>query len=452
MNNRFSVVDREVPYLHEKQIERESHQLLEEYEIKFGHKATVPIPIEKITEIQLQLTLEFKDMKSLFPFADVHGAIWFEEGIVGIDQSLDPDVNPPMLGRYHFTLAHEIGHWCLHRRLYKDNPNQMRLFDDGTRQPDVVCRSSERKKPVEWQADAFSASLLMPRSMVYQAWMEYHDGDDQEAEMATLRPAYSPGSPASPTILPLNIPTDINDARLITGLVYVGANRPATGVSWNEAARYVNWLNTSQGYSPAYKFATQPGDVGYSSNANLSLWTPMDPGYLASNQFRNSQAKYFLPSMDEWYKAAYYDPNANGGTGGYWDFPTGSDAVPTAVSGGTAPGTAVYNQPINQGPADITSAGGLSPYLVMGMGGNVFEWTETEIDLVNDNPSSLRGMRGGHWVSVSGSLSASIRNLDPPTSENNDIGFRVASIPEPSSAVLLMLASVGLWQRRKRSS
>jgi formylglycine-generating enzyme required for sulfatase activity len=41
-----------------------------------------------------------------------------------------------------------------------------------------------------------------------------------------------------------------------------GANRPATGVSWNEAARYVNWLNTSNGLAPAYKFATQPGEVG----------------------------------------------------------------------------------------------------------------------------------------------------------------------------------------------
>jgi hypothetical protein len=191
MSNRFSVVDREVPYLHEKQIEQEARVLLEEYEIKFGYKPTAPIPIERIAEIQLQLTLEFKDMKSLFPFADVHGAIWFDEGIIGIDQSLDPDINPPMLGRYHFTLAHEIGHWCLHRQLYKDNPNQLRLFDDGSRQPDVVCRSSERKKPVEWQADAFAASLLMPRSLVYEAWMEHHNGDDQEAEMATLRPAYA---------------------------------------------------------------------------------------------------------------------------------------------------------------------------------------------------------------------------------------------------------------------
>ena len=191
MSNRFSVVDREVPYLHVKQIERETRALLEAYEFKFSRKVTPPVPVEKITEIQLQLTLEFKDMKSLFPFADVHGAIWFEEGIIGIDQSLDPDVNPLMLGRYHFTLAHELGHWCLHRQHYKENPNQPRLFDDGARVPDVVCRSSERKKQVEWQADAFAASLLMPKPLLLQAWMEFHDGDDQPAEMATLRPEYA---------------------------------------------------------------------------------------------------------------------------------------------------------------------------------------------------------------------------------------------------------------------
>jgi hypothetical protein len=53
-----------------------------------------------------------------------------------------------------------------------------------------------------------------------------------------------------------------------------GANRPATGVSWNEAARYVNWLNTSQGYSPAYKFATQPGQGGYMQCR--TTWTMWD--------------------------------------------------------------------------------------------------------------------------------------------------------------------------------
>ena len=37
----------------------------------------------------------------------------------------------------------------------------------------------------------------------------------------------------------------------------------ATGISWNEAARFVNWLNESQGSPHAYKFTHQPGDAGY---------------------------------------------------------------------------------------------------------------------------------------------------------------------------------------------
>ena len=157
----------EVPFLHEKQIEREAEVLIQEFELKFRKVDAPPVPVDDIVELHLQLALELKDMKSLFTFADVHGAIWFEEGLIGIEQSLDPETDPKRLGRYRFTLAHEAGHWQLHRSHYISQPGQRVLFDDGSRMPDVVCRSSERKKPVEYQADAFAANLLMPRKMIY---------------------------------------------------------------------------------------------------------------------------------------------------------------------------------------------------------------------------------------------------------------------------------------------
>ena len=156
---------------------------------------------------------------------------------------------------------------------------------------------------------------------------------------------------------------------------------PATGVSWYEAARFTNWLNISQGFPAAYKFGAQPRDAGYDANANNELWVDGDAGFDAANPFRNSQAQYFLPSVDEWYKAAYYDP----ATGGYWDFPNGSDTAPMAVASGTDPNTAVYLQPVEHGPADIMQAGGLSPYGVMGLGANVDEWEETAFHLINDH-------------------------------------------------------------------
>ncbi|KKK48920.1 hypothetical protein LCGC14_3140280, partial [marine sediment metagenome] len=145
------------------------------------------------------------------------------------------------------------------------------------------------------------------------------------------------------------------------------ADHPATGVSWNEAARFVNWLNTSEGLTPAYKFAVQPGGDGYNANVNIELWQPGDLGYNSENFFRNDLAAYFLPSVDEWYKAAYNDPSGN-----YFNYPTGYDTLPDSVPSGTNEDTAVYDHATAKGPADITLAGGLSPYGTMGQGGNVW--------------------------------------------------------------------------------
>ncbi len=198
-----------------------------------------------------------------------------------------------------------------------------------------------------------------------------------------------------------------------------GANRPATGVSWNEAARFVNWLNTSQGFQAAYKFTTN------GVNDNIALWAPGDVGYDANNLFRNSLAQYVLPSFDEWYKAAYYDPN----TSTYYDYPTGSNIQPMPVASGTAAGTAVYNQAFQQGPADITRAGGLSPFGVMGLGGNIWKFLETESDLVNNSPSSARGMRGGNWnFDFNVLLSSSCGGCSTDPTVSSTIGFRVASV------------------------
>lgn len=224
-----------------------------------------------------------------------------------------------------------------------------------------------------------------------------------------------------------------------------GVNRPATGIGWYEAAKYVNWLNTSTGGTAAYKF---------DSSGNFQMWSAGDVGYNANNMFRNRLAKYVIASRDEWYKAAYGSPD-----GTWYNYPTGSDSVPIPVSGGTNTNTAVYMQ---FAPADIDNAGGLSAWGTMGQGGNVWEWNENTYYGNNDN-AYVRELRGGSWEQswdnsdTSFLMDSSNRHFysNESTLEggNGDyflFGFRVAMIPEPSSLSLLALGGVVVALRKRK--
>jgi len=236
-----------------------------------------------------------------------------------------------------------------------------------------------------------------------------------------------------------------------------GANKPATYVSWNEAARFVNWLNTQKGFAPAYKFTT--GGV----NDNIALWTSGQTlDYDSANPYRSLRAKYFLPSKDELYKAAYYNPSEQV----YYDFANGKNTAPTQVASGTADNTAVwgfFGVP-GAGPADVDQAGGLSPYGVMGLNGNVYEKEEDSWNSLNNDPTASRAIRGGSWLdsntlwlSSSGRLDFQGQSWLAPTWSDDDVGFRVASldqeaiVPEPSMMVIGTLFGLGgLVAKRRR--
>jgi hypothetical protein len=171
---------KKVPYLQEEQIERDAAALLAEYAQARSVVIAPPIPIEDIVEKHLKLGIEFDDMHRLFKHPrsglgldpDILGAIWFDGRRIVIDESLDPEENPSKEGRYRFTLAHEGGgHWRLHRHLFAKDPKQVSLFNEPA-PPSVVCRSSQAKEPVEWQADFYASCLLMPLKLVMAAWDE----------------------------------------------------------------------------------------------------------------------------------------------------------------------------------------------------------------------------------------------------------------------------------------
>ena len=222
-------------------------------------------------------------------------------------------------------------------------------------------------------------------------------------------------------------------------------NFPVNYVSWGAAARFCNWLQNGQLTAPEGNSTTETGAYtlsGGTSQAALMAVT------------RNAGAAYFIPTQNEWYKAAYFDPTLSGGAGGYWEYPTKSNTPP----GNTLPDTG-NNANCDIGgyvdPMDyLTSVGDFDlspgPFGTYDMGGDVFQWTEASL-----SGNSMRGMIGGSWsYGVNATISTGGSGVATPQAGFNGIGFRVASsvvVPEPSSIALLLAGAVavGIWRLRR---
>jgi len=214
-------------------------------------------------------------------------------------------------------------------------------------------------------------------------------------------------------------------------------DKPVNYVSWYDSARFTNWVNNGQGSG-----STETGAYTLSGNTGIIN--------------KNVGATVWLPSENEWYKAAYYDPTPGASTNNYWLYASQSDTVPTV---GTANATGVVSNPganvvnysngadWNLQNGNVTTVGSAAANNYFGtadMNGNVQEWNDAVIS------GSTRGLRGGSWNGSESGQRASSRGFSIPTVESFLAGFRVASVPEPTSLVLTMLASGVMLLRRKR--
>jgi formylglycine-generating enzyme len=234
-------------------------------------------------------------------------------------------------------------------------------------------------------------------------------------------------------------------------------NNPVMFVTWYDSVRFANWLHNGQGSGSTESGAyTLVGGTPTPSNGNGIT--------------RNGGATVFLPSENEWYKAAYYDPAKPGG-GGYWDYPTRTDATPFSdqppgngapspsntanfrkddgIANGYDDGYAVTGSPTlvtTQNYATDVGAypSSLSGYGTLDQGGNVFEWNETLVT------GTTRGLRGAGFADDAAFLGASMRSNLGPTSETSALGFRVASVPEPAHLSGILVAAAALLRRRRQ--
>ena len=161
----------EFPYLEEAVIEGEASALLSAV---FGApwQLRKPVDLESIVYDYLspRESLSFSD-EAVLPLEDgevVLGKTLPIRGKILLNRILKADSDP---GRGRFTLAHELGHWVLHRKLFLGREEALDLFpksaiDDfefvglnrsifpGSCGPGAVARE-------EWQANRFAVALLI---------------------------------------------------------------------------------------------------------------------------------------------------------------------------------------------------------------------------------------------------------------------------------------------------
>jgi formylglycine-generating enzyme required for sulfatase activity len=225
-------------------------------------------------------------------------------------------------------------------------------------------------------------------------------------------------------------------------------DKPVNFVSWFDAARVSNWLmNGATGTS-----STETGAYTLVGGQTSGTAPAVNPG-----------ATFYIPTEDQWYKAAYYKGGST--SAGYWDYATQSDTAPTAVtadstgigSAGSTGNFANYNRVAdwNSQNGNVTTVGtngGASAYGAFDMSGNLYEWND-----LTGAAGSSRGLRGGDWNSSDPfNLSSSSSVSFAPSIEGSGICFRLASpvaVPEPSTWVMglagIACAGWGAFRRRR---
>lgn len=217
----------------------------------------------------------------------------------------------------------------------------------------------------------------------------------------------------------------------------LGDAAPVVNISWDQAARYCNYLTS--GFE----------DVGAYSVSGTSVTGVTDHASAAMSALVAEHGIVFvLPTEAEWRKAAYWTGSE------YSLYANGTDTAP--VNGTDAR----YDYAQGDGPWTVTE-GATEQNGTKNMMGNVWEWMESTYggeDFDHTDDSQLMAFRGGDWFVGDGDeyLKETARAYDDRAATFN-VGFRVAAIPEPGTISLMSISTIGILftrtvRRRRRAS
>lgn len=209
---------------------------------------------------------------------------------------------------------------------------------------------------------------------------------------------------------------------------------------WRGAAIYCNWLHHGQTSDPdkllvgAYDATTFGNDGPFSPTDQYTTL----PG-----------ARFWIPTRDEYAKAAYYDPNRYGEEeGGYWLYPDASDTplIPGlpedgGETNGFNNGSGSNYMAVGSYP-DVQSAFGM-----LDVSGGVPEWTSSE----NINRQLyVKRNSGGIDEDIAAIWDHIDYQFESAAFPNGRAGIRIATlIPTPASLGVLGLGAIGFARRRR---
>ena len=178
-----------------------------------------------------------------------------------------------------------------------------------------------------------------------------------------------------PAMASIGLSKRVKDGKSFYYYALSSGGKPIRFVNFYSALRFCNWLHNGQPLGQQTKKTTEDGAYGI----------------FGIQVMKRENAQYFLPTEDQWYKAAYYDPDD---------------------------GYQLYLNEKNPYPVG-KDKDGVSPFGIEGMNDGVWEWNESLIG------GLFRGLRSGSWFQGNNRQAAG-RMFSNPEACLENIGFRVA--------------------------
>ncbi|MEQ9095053.1 MAG: SUMF1/EgtB/PvdO family nonheme iron enzyme [Phycisphaerales bacterium] len=224
--------------------------------------------------------------------------------------------------------------------------------------------------------------------------------------------------------------------------VLPGAENYGADVGFRYAARFANWLHNDKGSDLADFEAGVYDTSTFRDDPVTGL--PLD------QVDRSPDAKFFIPSIHEWMKAAHWDPNRDGpGQGGFWQYPNGGDeplvtGIPGEPGSETSAGLALLFGEYTRIDVGLYPDSA-SPWGMLDASGGLSEMTES----VSDFTRFKLFRPGTSTAALDPALEDRLDYFFSQTRPTSLNGFRMAGVVPAPGSIAVMLGCAMVCGRRR---